>query len=213
MAEAFPLEWPDGWKRASSRRRARYQVEFGKALHDMKAELRRMKAQSIVVSSNVPVKANGDPYADAGSRRFEDPGVALYFFWNDSPWVVACDTWDLVKDNLRAVGLALEALRMFERTGASDLLRRAYTGFKALPAPGQSCAKVGLTPSEEVDCWKILEVSRDASREVVEAAYRAKAKTLHPDLGGSHDEMSRLNTARSEALRAVIARARQSVRG
>ena len=35
----------------------------------------------------------------------------------------------------------------------------------------------------------------------IEAAYRTKAKTAHPDAGGSHDQMARLNTARDELLR------------
>ena len=213
MAEAFPLQWPDGWPRTNKRSRARYQVEFGRALHELRAELRLMEATSIVVSSNVMLRRDGFPYADMGSRKMDDPGVAVYFFWKNEPWVIAADAWDLVKDNVRAVGLTVSSLRQIERSGASELMKRAFSGFKALPAPGGSSAPTYATSQAvEVQWYHILEVSETASREIIDAAYRAKAKGLHPDTAGagSHDAMARLNNARAEAVRAVALRARSN---
>jgi hypothetical protein len=39
-------------------------------------ELRRLGATNIVVSTNVPVKADGLLYAD--NKRLDDPGIAVY---------------------------------------------------------------------------------------------------------------------------------------
>ena len=36
-----------------------------------------------------------------------------------------------------------------------------------------------------------------------QAAYRQKAQAAHPDKGGDHDAMTRLNIARAEALKSV----------
>lgn len=42
---------------------------------------------------------------------------------------------------------------------------------------------------------RILGVSVDADEDVIKAAYRAKLKKAHPDVGGSDDEVKRLNLA------------------
>jgi curved DNA-binding protein CbpA len=46
------------------------------------------------------------------------------------------------------------------------------------------------------DPYTVLHVSRNASPEVIEAAYHALAKLHHPDVGGSDAAMQRLNRAR-----------------
>ncbi len=45
------------------------------------------------------------------------------------------------------------------------------------------------------DPYEILGVSRDASFEEIRRAYRRRAKEVHPDLGGSHEDTVELNTA------------------
>jgi curved DNA-binding protein CbpA len=40
-----------------------------------------------------------------------------------------------------------------------------------------------------------------ASVEAIQAAYKAKALSAHPDRGGAHDAMAQLNEARKNALR------------
>jgi hypothetical protein len=39
---------------------------------------------------------------------------------------------------------------------------------------------------------------RDAMLEVIDSGYRTLAKELHPDVGGSHDDMARINEARDK---------------
>lgn len=45
------------------------------------------------------------------------------------------------------------------------------------------------------DAYRLVGVTPEAPREVVEAAYRARAKTLHPDAGGDPERFKRLAAA------------------
>lgn len=45
------------------------------------------------------------------------------------------------------------------------------------------------------DPYDILGIERGASLDEIKAAYRRASKAKHPDLGGSHEEMTELNTA------------------
>lgn len=47
----------------------------------------------------------------------------------------------------------------------------------------------------EEECLDILGVSREASRDEIVVARRRLAREMHPDAGGSHGEMARLNEA------------------
>jgi hypothetical protein len=188
---AFPLTWPAGWPRTKTRKRARYRTDFSRAVKDLLRQLKLMDCPdwNVIISSNIPVKGNGLPYAD--NRRIHDPGVAVYFRRGESPQVIACDKWDLVADNIRAVGLTVEALRGIARAGASELLDRAFLGFKALPSRGET--------SPAGQWWQVLGVAEDASHDVVRAAYRELARKHHPDAGGDAGAMAMINRAWEEA--------------
>ena len=71
-----------------------------------------------------------------------------------------------------------------------EALQPSFRGYAALPPPA------GAKPNP----WEVLGIKRGASASEIEAAYREKAKKAHPDAGGSHDAMARLNRARDEAL-------------
>lgn len=179
--DAFPLQWPDGWPRAMRRSDAPYLVEFEKARNELKDEIRKMGGRGLVISSNVPTRQDGEPYASSANKRYADPGVAVYFQRKGEQIAIACDHWTRVKDNLRAVGLTIKAMRQIERCGATELLNRAFTGFKALPAPE--------------NWWEVLGVDEHATSAEIRTAYLIKIEKAHPDHGGSHDEASRINGA------------------
>jgi hypothetical protein len=187
---AFPLAWPEGWPRAKHRKSSPYKVSTDKALESVLGDLRLMRGRSIIVSSNVPLRRDGTMYrGDHSDSAMPDPGVAVY--WDDrdgKPRVIACDVWRTVRENVRAIGLTLEALRMIDRAGASHLLERAFSGFARLPAPA--------------DCWGVLGLDRGASRESVTKRFRELALQHHPDRGGSTESMARINAAYQEAIRA-----------
>lgn len=183
-AEAYPLAWPHGWPRSGERQRSRFDGTFAKIRDELWAEISRLGGNYPVLSTNLPLKRDGMPYA--GQKEPSDPGVAVYFERRGRQMVFACDKWDRVQDNMRAIQRTIEAIRGIERWGASEMMERAFRAFEAL-APPQSC-------------WDILGVRRGASREEIDAAYRAKARRAHPDAGGSTSAMAELNRARDEAI-------------
>jgi hypothetical protein len=187
MREAYPLTWPDGWKRVSYRTRSRFEVSgFGKARDFLLAEIRRMGGTGVILSTNIPLRNDGLPYAN--SREPNDPGVAVYFRYGKREMCFACDAYVTVRENAYAIAKSIEALRGIERWGASDMMERAFRGFAALAATSQE------------DWWDVLDCRPDAGADTINAQYRARARGAHPDAGGSHEAMSRLNQARDSAL-------------
>lgn len=65
-----------------------------------------------------------------------------------------------------------------------------------LSAEGKSSAEEIKRRMSQDDPYKILGVDSEAEREVVMAAYKAKAKLFHPDRqGGSGEKMKVINNA------------------
>lgn len=191
MIQAFPLTWPEGWPRAKQRKHSPYKVTTNNALTSLLGDLRLMRAHNVIVSSNVPLRRDGTMYrGDHSDARMPDPGVAVYWERKGEPKAIACDEWLTVRENLRALGMAIEYLRGLERCGASAILERAFQGFARLPAPAGAC-------------WEVLGLWRGSSRQAIEDRYRALAREHHPDRGGDAQLMARINTARDEALREI----------
>jgi len=188
-AKAFPLSWPPGRPRTKYREVSRFgDRTLAKSLQALKTELDRLRAGYITISTNVPLKANGDPYSDPG--RMPDPGVAVYFRLNGAQYALCCDRWIAVEDNLYAVAKHIEAMRGMERWGVA-CTEQTFAGFKEIAAAAEDA------------WWQVLCVPETATREQIEASYRALARQAHPDVaGGSTAWMQKLNVARDQALKA-----------
>lgn len=192
--EAYPLNWPSGWKKTSYRKPSKFKTSFAIARDQLFHELKLMGVQNtfhqkrIVLSTNVPLRRDGLPLA--GQSNPKDPGVAVYFRYKEKDMVFACDTYLKVEENLYAITKTIEAIRGIQRWGASDMMERSFTGFEALPAPAQSVKK---------EWWDVLCVRRDSSHEVIRAAYLRLAKDNHPDRGGNEARMAELNKAYEQA--------------
>lgn len=136
--------------------------------------------RNAVISSNIQLRQDGLPYANR--RAPDDAGVAVYFAYKGRQMCFACDKWRDVYDNIYAIGKTIEALRGIERWGTGDMVEQAFMGFVALPAPKSANEILGVKPG--------------ASIEEIDAAFRAKAKAAHSDLGGNDAAMAELNEAR-----------------
>lgn len=147
------------------------------------AELRRLGVESVIISTNIELKIDGLPYSNR--RPPEDPGAAIYFQHSGRDMCFACDRWATVGENLYAIAKTIEALRGIERWGTGEMVQAAFTGFAALPAP----------QAPEPPWWFTLGVDRGATLAACEAAYKQKAMEHHPDRGGKHDDMVRVNNA------------------
>lgn len=186
--EAYPLRWPDGWPRTRWPQRSRYDLSFARARDEIVKQVRLAKGRNAVITTNVPLRRDGLPLANMSEPK--DAGVAVY--WDDKdrkPRVIAIDAWRTVRENMRAVAMAIECIRGFERTGAKAVIDRVYDGFARLP--------------EAQDCFSVLGVSRGAPRETITARYRELAYQHHPDRGGNAETMARINVAYQQALQAA----------
>lgn len=184
--EAFPLSWPVGMARTTSRKSSPFSTGFGAARNKLFSNLKLLGAQGIVVSTNIPLKRDGQPRANLAPYN-GDPGVAVFFNRKNMPYEFCCDRWKSATDNVYAVALTLEALRGIERWGASDMLQRAFEGFKGLPA-------VAVEPWREV-----LMLDEGATLDAVERVYKLLATSHHPDRGGTADAFDRITKARDAA--------------
>lgn len=194
---AYPLVWPVGWQEtpAADRRRSAYKVPPGRARDDLFESARLLGVREVVLSTNQRLGVNGQLYTR--DREPDDPGAAVY--WTDAkskkPRVMACDRWKLVFENVRALGLAIDAMRALERSGASQVFERAFDSFGLLPAA------VSAAPS-----WRVVlgfSPSFRVNRKAIEDAWKDRAKLRHPDVGGTAADMILLNDAKRQALEEI----------
>lgn len=183
MTQAYPLQWPHGWPRTEPVRRQRSNfknVTVPRALGFVEDEVRRLGAKQLVVSSN----------ATLGNMNPKDPGVVAYFQYEGVNVGIPCDRWHRIEDNLHAIGKTIEAMRGIERWGAKNMIKAAFTGFAALPAPGQTTRN-----------WRnVLELVPGDTLVRARDHYRRLCGTCHPDKpGGSHEAMTELNAAWEQA--------------
>lgn len=148
----------------------------------------------VIISTDVPLRKDGEPRADI---RPNDTGVAIYFKRKGKQVCMACDKYDAVWKNMRALQKTIEALRGIERWGSTQLLDRAFTGFAALAEKtGPSCWDVlGLIPAGGDDV--------SLSEGDIMSAFWKKAKTAHPDAGGTHEAFVELSNAKDIALATI----------
>jgi hypothetical protein len=205
--KAYPLSWPDGWKRAKVRAGAKFNkreeqkynlqgqpmfrgkkdLSVADAVQRVLGELEHMGVHDddIIISTNVPLRLDGMPRSD---REPGDPGAAVY--WQKKPHAMRCmaiDQYTRVADNLAAIAATLEAMRAIERHGGATILERAFLGFAALPEKASQ-------PWREV-----LGIEGRATLELVESRFRTLVKVRHPDVGGSDEEFQKLQQAREAA--------------
>jgi hypothetical protein len=203
---AYPLQWPEGWKRTDVARRSR--AKFGRrtqssygswkvlanltvaqACERVRDELERMgiRDDDLVVSSNVRLRLDGLPRS--GEPEPADPGAAVYWRAGEAMRCMAIDRYDRVADNLAAIAATLEAMRAIERHGGAEILNRAFTGFAA------------LADESSESWWVVLGVEQDALLCDIEAAYRRLRSKYHPDKGGDADQFMRIQRAYERATR------------
>jgi hypothetical protein len=188
---AYPLQWPADRPRKSAG--ARLPGKFNKKVN--KIILGETKAVSVALSINDAIQRLQDELDRIGARypvvstnletRLDglprsgqsepsDPGVALYF-------------------DIAAIAAHIEATRAIERHGVSSVAEM-FAGFTALPAPGAKRS------------WREvlgLVGENNPTAEQVNHHFKIKAKSAHPDAGGSDAAMAELNVAKAEALKEI----------
>lgn len=149
---------------------------------DIVEQLRRWGASTYSLTRpNYDTKRRG-----RWSENAEEALVVLKVNWKSGrELVLTYNKQERSVDNARVLFLAIEALRLNEVRGIDDVMREAYM---ALPPP-----------PDERDPYEVLGVRPDASRAMIDAAYRIKANEVHPDKGGTSEQMAELNAAYEKA--------------
>lgn len=213
----FPLAWPVGWKRMQQRTSANFnKKEWKQASYDPTKSIQQQRSLTVndatsrvlkalqafgvregdaIISTNLELRLDGLPRSNQPEPA--DPGAAVY--WQrpgeKGTKCMAIDRYTRVADNIAAIAATLDAMRAIERHGGGAILERAFMGFTALPAPGQTAARGWMD---------VLGVGEDVTLESAQAAYRRLSSMHHPDKpGGSHDVMSELNWAWAQAEAAL----------
>ncbi|OHU55951.1 molecular chaperone DnaJ [Mycobacteroides chelonae] len=116
----------------------------------------------------------------------EHPGVILNVESRTGPLSFPCDTFTNWQDNLRAIALALEALRKVDRYGVTQTGQQ-YRGWQAIETKAQTTperAAVLLIGAAWPGCdieerAKAIILGED--RDMARNAYRAARRNTHPD--------------------------------
>lgn len=158
------------------------------------ADTRRQQesAELLVAMQPAMFRLDGRPRADA---RAEHPGVVFSMDSRHGPLSYPCDTFTTWQDNLRAIALALEALRKVDRYGVTRHGEQ-YRGFLALEA---TAMPPGFADAE--DALSYLQYVADPDMGLglrPAAALRAAQRRTHPDTGGDPTTFHRVSLAETK---------------
>lgn len=194
-------EWPGEVTRY--RQRSRFKARWSDTLELLTRELKHVakpRERPVVelALTESDIRLDGYPRANA---RPEHPGVIISIESRYGPLRYPCDRFDNWQDNIRAIALALEALRKVDRYGVTKRGEQ-YTGWKALPPAGGSTTTMTAEAAAHVVArtaglnneWfdRIL-----ADRADFNWSYRLAARYAHPDGGGTVEAFQRLQAAKS----------------
>jgi hypothetical protein len=192
----YPLTWPPAKPRTHAVKRmpVRYKGfnldEAHRSLETEVARWQRLGRDERIVNWELSTNHVGRP-----TRELADPGAALWFTLAGaqitgfaSLMVLACDRFRDLPQNIRALSLTMERLRLVADVGAYSLVA-AVEGARALPPPKQP-----------LDWRGVLGLGSSATLTGANAVYRAMAK----DAGEGSDRLKQLNAA-IEAARKELA--------
>jgi hypothetical protein len=201
-ARFVPLEsWPG--KATKPRKESTFRAPYLKTLDLLEFELEKIHAKEILIQAfftRSQLRNDGWPKT---AERPSGVGVIVSFESPKGPLSFPCDTFSTFDCNLRAIALALQALRAVDRYGVTQGAEQ-YKGWARLPAPADQPfrsrdeAAIFLAtqayPNSDADQFYGKQIARLATER--DAAYRLAAKRLHPDAnGGSHEMFVRLQAA------------------
>jgi hypothetical protein len=190
-------EWPGDL--TTNRRASPFEASLTNTMDTLRRELTALGARDARLQVAIPADAfrlDGYPRASA---KPEHPGVILTLESKHGPLSYPCDTFTTWQANLRAIALALEALRKVDRYGVTRGGEQ-YRGFRALEAtpstefPSADAARdyiAGLIHDAE---WTT--VPGDVAMQV-----RQAKRLTHPDTGGRPEDFHRVIAA-EKVLRA-----------
>lgn len=189
MTTAYPLAWPQGFPRTTSRAGSKLKTSLPGAINNIQTEMRLFgrdsgkPVQGIVISSNVTLM----------DSRPKDPGIACYFVWDSIQCCIAVDRYQKVEENLQAIAKIIEAERTKLRHGGLNIVRAAFRGFASLPPPTDVAGQLAKPWSD------VLGVPAGADLATARTAYTRLVKKEHPDMGGDAAKFNQIVEAWRQA--------------
>ncbi len=198
-ARFVPIDqWPGKPTLSGQRQGARFRSNYLSTLDLLESELAKIRAKAILIEAYFTREQLRNDGWPRNTSIPTQPGVVISF---DSPkghLSFPCDRYTDYQDNLRAIGLALEALRAVDRYGVTRGAEQ-YKGWAQIEAPSDTpkpdFASVFM---EQHSGFHAADIYRKP--DVFRAAYREAARRLHPDgANGSNEAFIELSRAK-EAL-------------
>lgn len=179
-----------------NRKKSNFGTTLGKTIELLNRELRYLGAKNILIQMDCDesqIRNDGYPR----SSCVAGPRVIVSFDSKHGPLSYPCDTFKNWDCNIRAIALALEALRTVDRYGVTKRGEQ-YTGFKRL---GNGAAPAAMTIEQAATFIASVPGSHLASdilreRDLYRVSYRWAATKLHPDAGGDTAKFQRLQDAK-----------------
>lgn len=205
-------EWPGDLTR--SRKQSTFRAGLSDTLELLDREIfyltdTRTQRASAEVLVAIPAgdlwRLDGRPRAHAVA---EHPGVIFSLDSKHGALSYPCDTFTTWQDNLRAIALALEALRKVDRYGVTKRGEQ-YRGFLALEA---TAAPAGFASASDAldwlaslvgDQWPGGRIPR-ANRAAIARVVRGAQRRSHPDAGGDAAVFQRVSLAEAKLREAGL---------
>lgn len=192
------LHWPSSWPRtAPENRSAAYLgIERARAEQGLIACLGQMGALSVDLTCN-PMWRD----AQGLVRMPADPGVAVWCQGeNGAQYVLACDTYMTVRDNITALFMLVDGIRQAALRGAELAALKMFEGVRTTEYHGQYTIRQEPPPpppnESGAQWWQLFgfPMREAADLAACEKKYRTMVKKIHPDKPDGDAEAMRIWT-------------------
>lgn len=190
-------DWPGTL--TANRARSNFSATWSSTLAVLRRELWHLGAKNARLQIAVPAqqfRLDGRPRATA---KAEHPGVILTMDSRHGPLSYPCDNFTTWQDNVRAIALALEALRKVDRYGVTKRGEQ-YRGFLAIEA---TSAPAEFATADEALRFlgKFIGLGAAELRAhpgTAGRALRRAQRETHPDHGGDAATFQRVSLAEAK---------------
>lgn len=178
-------KWPS---KPTQIRQHRFRAPWSKTLDLLEFELSKLKAQEITVEAFFrPDEIRNDGWPRSTARPSQ-PGVILRFTTAGKQAEFSCDRFADWQQNLRAIALGLEKLRLVDDYGIVAEEGQQYTGWLRLPEASAideatECAKVLIEFAESA--FKPSDVL--AGEFIFDCVWKKAVQQTHPDTNPGRD--------------------------
>jgi hypothetical protein len=195
-----PIEkWPS---KPTQIRRHRFRAKWADTLDLLEFELGKLRARDITIEAFFhPGEIRNDGWPKSSARP-SHPGVILRFTTASKQAEFACDRFADWQQNLRAIALGLEKLRLVDDYGIVAEEGQQYTGWLKLPEASAideatECARRLV----DLACVSHAASELLAKREVFEQVAAEALRRNHPDTSGGNVDGLQLALAARNRIR------------